>query len=296
MWNLIRDFLDHEKIMTILVMMIKSESRFSKHAAIKECFRDPLFEVHTIRADNVSVEANGWEQNSYREFKLVERALIRSNEINPNAYTIIVFDSYFPLCKRKTVREVVLESLKYDYDLFYLNKYFDMHQLHRVLNTDEFAIKNSVHLVESKSPLGVGAIMYSPRGKRIVCGNEKMKDGKYFRVKDSLSYQLNSDVYDGNLSAICTVPNIFHFDILNASQNTGDYMRLNECLPVEIIPPSPGAWYTSTWFFVVIFLLILILVVWAVVAYTRSSRNSNTNKMTSKDPCYIRIPIDDYSD
>lgn len=167
------------------------------------------------------------------------------------------------------------------YELCYLCKWLDMCQLYtKAEATEELGAKQSPSILRTRSPHGLQAVLFSPYGRDMVLGNVRMSNGAYFTLNKPLDKKLNEEIYAGNINALCTVPNLFDYDItLNAMTNQ-DYLKLNECVPVVLQPSSQGSsTYGDIIWFVVIVILVLIL---AWIAVVLGPSLINTSK--SEDP------------
>lgn len=148
-------------------------------------------------------------------------------------------------------------ELKRKWELCYLTKWLDRCDLYKVV-----AKMNGVpKIVKTYSPLGIQAILFSPKGRDIVLGKSKMKNGKYFTpIVYPLGEQLSQEIGLKNISAVCIIPNLFDFNVM-LSQNDLDLLKLSQCrLPDSNIneeTPGPGI-APFLWFLVTVAGVILL--------------------------------------
>jgi len=140
------------------------------------------------------------------------------------------------------------------WDVAYLANYLDRCDLLKRVKKCE---KGLIQWLRTFSPNGTQALLWSPRGRDIVLGRKKMRDGAYFNFSP-LSAQLNFNIENKNLIALTTNPNFFFFDIAFA-QVADDLLKLCECTqPIEEVKPVT---LVSLVIFV-IFVVFLIALAW----------------------------------
>ena len=151
------------------------------------------------------------------------------------------------------------------WDLFYLCKWLDRCDLYKKCTE-----KKGINLVKTYSPLGIQALMFSPRGRDMTLGciplrpikdDDCHQDCEYFTpITLPLDEQLAFVIEDGQMKAIAATPNIFEFDITLAKLNT-DLLKMAECrLEIEEVEDDevlPGA-LPLIWF-IIIFVGIILL-------------------------------------
>ena len=149
---------------------------------------------------------------------------------------------------------------KSKFDVAYLADWQDRCDLFEKLKCDK---KSLIKWVKTLSPHGVQSLLWSPKGRDIVLGEKKMKNGKFFTpLRSSLSSQLNFNIEEGNLNALTTTPNFFFFDV-NLAVTTFDLEKLCACREIreeeEEITPIP---------FTIFIVLTAIVIAFAWLAYT----------------------------
>lgn len=149
--------------------------------------------------------------------------------------------------------KIALDKAKHA-DLFFLckwndacNKYIDVEG---VSNVDHGSM-----LKWSVQPTATQAIMYTPSSRDYV--RESLTTSII-----ALSNLLNSNIDKGKLMATVFVPNIIDFDIDLATSND-DYVKLNECAPVQTVSTTSSNTAAIVWLGIVI--LLIVLVAWFLI-------------------------------
>ena len=183
----------------------------------------------------------------------------------PNNYCILIKDTSITNSTADEIADIVLLAIglnrngceKDVWDLCYLCKWLDRCDLYEELAKIDGAPK----IVKTFSPLGLQAILYSPMGRDIVLGREKMRNGEYFTpIAPPLGEQLSQDIALENISAAAIIPNLFDYNVMMA-QIELDVLKLSECrLPDDQedlvnIPAGPIPFY---WFLAVVVGIILL--------------------------------------
>src|SRR4030043_1015589 len=159
--------------------------------------------------------------------KTIINCLQDSHKNYYNNYTIVLTDRV--ICNRSArfVRDTIQNFIKKDnYDLAYLFKYDDKCQMHTPVDTCE-----SSFIVNSYSPRGLDAILYTPDGRDKILGLKPMKNKKKFKPKN-LEENLNKEIFEGNLKALAISPNLFDYN----TEESADYCKRNECAPLQPFP------------------------------------------------------------
>ena len=119
------------------------------------------------------------------------------------------------------------------------------------------------HVVKTQSPHGVQALLFTPGGRDVILGAKPMKNGDFFKARESLSKSLNVHIVKGDLDAFCVVPNLIAYDISLALEDR-DYLKVNECAPVLSLK-VPGSSSVNIYVAALIIIILLILIIWAAV-------------------------------
>ena len=182
----------------------------------------------------------------------------------PDDFCIVIKDTSVTNSTIDEIAKIILTAIdinknnrhckKSDWQLCYLCKWLDRCDLYK----EEAKIKGVTKVVKTFSPFGIQAIMFSPDGRDIVIGKEKMNNGKFFTpIRLPLGDQLNENIGLGNINATAIVPNLFNFDVLIAT-NDADLLKLSECRqPDEIESFNPGP-IPFLWFVAIVIGVILL--------------------------------------
>ncbi len=195
------------------------------------------------------------------EWYKVKQCLQASRSSYPDSPCIIMKDSSVSNVDPSTISNIIRNVISQTYDVSYLCKWLDKCGLY----TDRTSTGNGTFIARTQSPFGVQALIFSPSGRDIVLGLKPMKNGGTFLVTMPLSTQLNSEIFKGNISATCTVPNLFDFNIFEATAQE-DYYKSQQCsasssAPVAAASSSGTKGYV--WFVVIV--LFIILIAWALI-------------------------------
>lgn len=159
--------------------------------------------------------------------------------------TIIVRQSTTSLAHPDKIYEIIKEANanKDKFDVFYLTAWNDACQKRRTFIKEH-------NLYYTYEPNGSQAIMFTPRGRRRVLGDEDMEN------KEKLHGCMHQAVAKEQLVAITCFPNLFYFDP-EAAINNNEFLYLNECRQVKNTADS--ATTTAYIWFIIAFVLILIV-------------------------------------
>jgi hypothetical protein len=216
---------------------------------LNSLFNDHLFNVELKAACSLPLEDR------------IMNCLKESWRNDPEAYTLVLTDRILSPYNGRTVADIIKKCIQSgNFDLAYLFKYHDKCQMHK-----EIGSHGSVSIVDSQSPRGLEAILYSPCGRNIILKKRSMRNKKSFNCKKGLEATLHKNIYDGNLRCIATSPNLFQYDTMNNAISYTDYMYRNECIPIQLAPP-PAIVSSSRILIVLAFIFILIVITaWALL-------------------------------
>ena len=247
---------------TKVVVYILSSSLESDNIKLLEAlFTDPIFLVKIINIPPpVGLNGNG-SLTIYQAIEAyrVTTVLADAAANYPDLDVIILKENSATNASADDVSVVVKTILEETgWDLCYLCRWLDRCDLYRNVRT--IPGKTSV-LTATKSPNGIQALMFSQSGRDIVIGAKPMKNGSQFPpIVNPLSTQLNEQIEMGNISAICVVPNLIEYNVLDAT-NVSDLAKLTDCRrPENNGDEGPGV-LPFVWFIVIV--VGIILLAWA---------------------------------
>ena len=147
-----------------------------------------------------------------------------------------------------------------DWDFFYLTRWLDLCDLY----DDETKVRGTMNvIVETFSPNGNQAIIFSPHGRDVVIGKKRMRNGEYFTpINIPLSSKLNEEITLRNTKAITVVPNVIDFDVTQA-ETVSDLAKVCDCRRPEVIEEEDTSGTTLSLFWFVVIILIVLALAWA---------------------------------
>jgi hypothetical protein len=175
---------------------------------------------------------------------------------------IIVKDSTICVADPQTISDIITSTLalsgsKETFHLCYLCKWMDKCQLY----SNRKSIPGTMAtVVQTQSPHGIQAILFTPQGRDTILGKIPMNNGQRFQGRDSLSETFNREIVAGNLTALCIVPNLMEYDIRLASRDC-DYLKSNSCAPIPVLRQQSSSINIYVAFIIVVILLVVL--VWA---------------------------------
>ena len=246
--------------MEIAVYVLTDDASSTRVEIVKSLFSDPLFTTHviTIQPPIGATATSSMTLDDVVEGYRFAFCLDNAKKTYPNSYVAIIKDNSVSNVAPNTMAEIISSAVKAGpWDLFYLCKWQDRCDLY----TDKKSIINKSTLIATtQSPNGTQAIVFSPDGRDIILGHKQGRNGVNFSpINQPLSNQLNKHIFEGNLKATCTSPNLLDFDITTATNNQ-DYMKSQECAD----PPPPAPFVTNN-SFILLWLLIAIIVIILVI-------------------------------
>jgi hypothetical protein len=188
----------------------------------------------------------------------------------PDNYVLIIKDTSVTNSNAFEIGDLIDLAINLNYncykkdnwELCYMCRWLDRCDLYKEVAKVDGVTK----IVRTYSPLGIQAILFSPKGRDVLLGRRKMKNKEYFTpIEPSLGDQINREISLGNISAVCTIPNVFDYNVILAKTEL-DLFKLSDCrLPgteteEEDIPSAgvvPFFWFLSitvgviliAWFF-----------------------------------------------
>jgi len=212
------------------------------------------------------VSTTAYTAQQQAETICINKILSESRTQYPSAYVLIIKDTSITVSTSEQIYQLLNQATEQaGWELFYLTKWLDRCDLYGIPQN----VKNKTYtFINTFSPNGFQAIMFSPRGRDVILGEIPMKNGKLFPpVTQPIEIQLNSNIANGNIIAISTVPNAFEYDISLAT-NTADFEKANLCSDVSLtggINQNGGSGTEQTgmsfiWYVIIIIMVILIVV------------------------------------
>ena len=234
----------------VLVGVIKDKANYSREDLIKRVMSDQMFQFISFDQDDMT------EKEKYKS------VLRKSKEIDINACCIVIHDTSITTLSSESMTKIISEIIEEKFDLAYICKWDDYCQLHVKINKKD--ANREFEIVKTQHPSGVQAIIFSPSGRDIILGEKPMLNGKIISLPDEISNKLTDEVYNGNIKAITTLPNVFDYDIaLNAMKND-DYLKVNMCSVIKLIDNVRSSGSKNVlWFLIVV--SIVLIVAWAII-------------------------------
>lgn len=198
-----------------------------------------------------------------REYKLshTERTMNCLKEAAakyPNDYCLVITDRL--ICSKNSILGDLNTFKSRKFDVAYLFKYDDCCQMHQKLDSCE-----DITIVKTESPMGMEALFFSPAGVRKVLGRKAMTNSKKFRCSRNLEKSLNKEIYNGNILALASSPNIFEYDIEDNGVDPKHYEYRNECTPLNRGKQPVFESNTRVLLILVTVLLLIIITGWALL-------------------------------
>ena len=187
---------------------------------IKSLFLTDLFAVNVVviaPPNNSKVDAD-----SYR----TRWVLMHAASHYPDSYVLIVKETSTSVANAQAVKDVVKAAIQGNgWDVCYLCRWQDDCDK----NTDRQEVAGTgANIVRTYAPQGSHAILLSPKGRDILLGKQTMKNGQLFSSEGPIAERLTTAVAQGNISAICTDPNLISVDV---SGTPNEVWKKNECKP-----------------------------------------------------------------
>ena len=202
------------------------------------------------------------------------KVLTESAREYPDKYTLVIKDSAVTVTTPNVLEEIIKTALALaGWDLFYLTRWLDACEKYcnRVDVEGSFAMTT---IVRTMSPNGTQAIIFSPQGRNTIIGRQKMTNGRWFTpINIPLGTKFNEEITLGNLQAICTVPNVFEYDLFQ-SRGISDLAKLADCRR-PLIAPQGQTVIPFIWF--VIIVAIVLLALWALYILGPSNQNKGSS-------------------
>ena len=151
--------------------------------SLKELFDSKLFEVKTITINNPStIVRSNFDLEAYRLLEIIKKS-------DPKKYCLYLKDNVITNTSKNNIRRITEAILaQCDWDLTYYGYWLDRCDLYTKSKFKPYLVpKTNSYLVRTFSPNGVQAILFSPKGKKILLGEAKMKNVDFHFNWDKIS-------------------------------------------------------------------------------------------------------------
>jgi hypothetical protein len=205
--------------------------------------------------------------NNKLEYNKVYQCLKRAHKKYPDEHVLIIKNTSTSHFSSEKLAELINLGKDDKIDLLYLCRWQDKCN---ISFGKKWVADDKILISETQSPRGVQAIVFSPQGRCKVLELLRRKN-----IYNSLSEELRSSIFNGNLKANCFTPNLvnYNFAIVNDNQ---DYKKFQLCERIRHIDDRSKK---SSYIVPAIILFILIILLLAVYyAY----RNNYLDKYKSK--------------
>lgn len=211
---------DKLRVSQVNVYILTNDLNSNGTRHILAAFDNSLFHVQPITFPPTTADKASQERDR------ILTILKRDEKERFSGPTIILKESSISnLDPGKMARIIKQVAEKNDYDMFYLAKWLDDCGKQTDPRT---GYGDGVVVVRSKSPHGIQAIMFSPRGRRVILGTSPTAKGSIMDLSTSanLDNDFNQAIRDGRLEILTTKRSLIHID---PSKVGGDTFKLNEC-------------------------------------------------------------------
>jgi hypothetical protein len=222
----------------------------------------PNIEYNPLTVDDVEKGSTSRKSEAHYEAYQIGWCLLDAKERYPTSSVIIIKDTSLLVSSQEVLDNVLNYYLSQEnsYHIGYLCKWEDKCHLH--------AKKQNIpdtpnYIAKTKSPYGLQSVIITPSGRDILIGQTPMKNGKYFKPEECLSFSLNREIHTGNLEALCVVPNLFAFD-LRLARRDEDFLKANECEPIDVKLYSKSS-SINQYIVILIIIILLIFIIWAAI-------------------------------
>lgn len=213
---------------------------------------------------------NGLTQEQAADIYRYEKVLKEAAKKYPDDYVLVLKDKTVTVTSPNVLENVVRTAVQLaGWRFCYLNRWLDDCSQY----TNRVYVKGNemISLVKTYSPNSTLSILFSPEGRDTIIGKCRMDNGDYLTpINIPLGERLNQEIIANNIGAICAVPNIFEYNIFNAT-SVSDIAKLSECRRpiVERVDVNPGA-IPFIWFLIIVIVVFILL--WALYILGPSNR------------------------
>jgi hypothetical protein len=247
---------------SIVVYIVQDNPRLDRRTVVKSFFRSDIYTVVLPSIDYNPQKESVRSVEAHYEAYQMGWCLLDAKEQYPSHSILFIKDSCLCTASQEAIDDIVLHyhQRRDDFDVGYLCKWEDKCHLH----SQKESLKDmDAYIAKTVSPHGLQALLITPSGRDILIGQKPMKNGYFFKPEMSLSLHLNREIVDGNVDALCVVPNLFAYD-LRLVQTNDDFLKANEC---EVVPSDlyrQGS-YINQYIIILIIIILLIFIIWAAI-------------------------------
>jgi len=252
----------------VVVYLIRGGHHQDQRDKLRTLFSSEHF---TLVMPNIPLDHHSTENKNYykNEAYQIGWCLSDCRENYEKSSCIILKDSCKCTAKKEFIYEVIYGSLNNDnpFDVCYLSRYMD--KCHLYSNRRKI-VKTPFGFAKTSYPHGSDALLFTQKGRDAILGIKPMKNGEFFKPRDTFEKSLHYHVSKGHLDAFCVFPNLFFFDI-SLSISNRDYIKTNECEDVQNDSDVNKKNCTINIYVAAIIIIILfILIVWAAICVSPS--------------------------
>jgi hypothetical protein len=188
----------------------------------------------------------------------------------PDKYVLVIKDKTVTVTSPNVLESVVKTAVQLaGWQFCYLNRWLDTCEQYS--NRVDVEGNEMIALVKTISPNSTQSIIFSPEGRDIVIGRCRMKNDEYFTpIRLPLGEKLNIEIVNNNVTAICSVPSIFVYNLFDA-KSVSDIAKLSACRRLVSEPNNDGpGTIPFIWFIIIV--IIVFLALWALYILGPSNR------------------------
>lgn len=263
-----------------IVTILTTDKNSTTVSNLKRLFPDSRYTVlieECIPPANL-VDTINYTALQQSETICVNKILTENNSNYPDSYSLIIKDTSVTVSTADQIYQLLNQvTQQAGWELFYLTKWLDRCDLYGIPQN----VKNKTYtFINTFSPNGFQAIMFSPKGRDVILGKIPMKNGKLFPpVTQPIENQFNQNISNGNITAISTIPNLFEYDI-NQATTIADFQKGSMCSPnIGVTSTIAGTDQTPLSFiWYIIILIMIIVIIFAIWYLTGGNHEKKTDK------------------
>ncbi len=246
----------------VVVYVIRDRHHEDRRHAVQKLFRTKDFTVLIPDIPYDSIDSDTTNPYERQEAYQLGWCLSDAKEFYPKQPVLILKDSSLCVADNNTVYNAIYGVLNNDtpFHVCYLCKWNDQCHLH----SHRKQLKGTaMYVAKTQSPHGVQALLFSVNGRDTLLGLKPMKNGDFFKARESLGKTLQAHIVHSNLDALCVMPNLITYDI-RLAQKDDDFVKVNECTSVlHFGSSSPNA--INIYVAALIIIILLFLIIWAAI-------------------------------
>lgn len=239
----------------IVIIVPDKDTKVPRNDLITNVFSNEMFVV---------IQSEGKKKDcDYNNGRVFYDALLLARNVSPQSPCIIIKNTSVSDLTPDTMAANIKQVLSIPhFQLCYLCKWLDACQYYRNSTSDPIKPSDPTAYMFTRYPGGLQSILFTPEGRDMILGLIPMLNGKMFKICEDFENNLRTDIYEGNVRAITSVPNIVNFDIVLNASRYDDYIKTNECSPFDITPSNNYSDTSNLIGFLIAVALILLLA-WA---------------------------------